>query len=87
MRWHLNNNSWSWQWFLNTAEWEVPLPFLEVVVLSEFVDTSNVEYSSISNKVLSELDLIAGQVTISDELLTWLVHIKGLWQSLSPQVD
>lgn len=86
MRWYLNHHSWSWLWFLNTAEREVSVILFEVVVLRELVHAADLEDSSVGGQGFPVLDLIAGQVAVPDKLLTWLVHVEGLWQSLPSQV-
>ena len=87
MRWHLNDNSWSWLWFLDAADREVPVILFQIVVLGEFVDASDLKDSAVGDKRFAEFDLVARQVSITDELLTRLVHIERLGQSLSSQVD
>ena len=84
--WHLYNDSWSWLWLLNTADWEVPVVFLKVVVLGEFVNTSDFENSSICSEAFFAVDFIAGQISVTDELLSRLVHVESLGQSLSSEV-
>lgn len=87
MRWNLDHHSWSRLWFINTADWEVPVVLRQEIVLSEFINTFDFENSSVSGQSSSMLDLIAGQVTITNELLSWLVHIERLWQSLPSKVN
>ena len=86
MWWYLYNYSWSWFWFLNTTDWEVPVIILQVVVLSEFIDTSDFKDSSISSQCFFGLDLITGQVPITNKLLSWLVYVESFWQSLPTKV-
>ena len=86
VRRNLNDNSWSWLWLHDTADWEIASKFLGVIILSEFVNTSNFKYSSIGNERLTILNFIAGQISITNELLPRLIYIKCFWQSLSPQV-
>ena len=86
MGWHLDHDSWSWHWLLNTADREVPVILFKIVVLSEFIDTSNLKYSSVSGQGFTILDLIASQVAISNKLLPWLVHVERLRQSLPSEV-
>lgn len=86
MWWHLHYHRWSWLWLLNATYWEVPVVVMQIVVLSEFIDTSNFHYSSICNKWLAKFNFVASKIAISDELLSWLVHVERLWQSLSPQI-
>ena len=59
---------------------------LEVVVLREFVDTSDLHNSSVCDQWLAEFNLVASQVAITDELLARLIHVERLWQSLSSQI-
>ena len=82
--WNLDYHSWSWQRLLNTAEREFLAVFKHEKVLSEFINASDFEYSSISNERPVKFNFIAGQVPISDELLTWLIHLEAFGKSLSP---
>ena len=54
--------------------------------MSELVNTEDGENTSVGNQVLIWVDLITGQVSVSNELLTWLVDAKGLWELLSSEV-
>lgn len=87
MRWNLHNHSTSWSWLGNTADWEVPVILTQKVVLGEFIDSSDFENSSVGNKWLFTFNLITCQISVSNELLTRLVDIEGLRQSLPSQVD
>ena len=86
MWWYLNDYGISWFWLNNLADWELSAISLEVVVLSEFVNTKDGENTAIGNEVLLWVDLLACQVSVSNELLTWLIDSEGLWQLLSSQV-
>lgn len=86
MRRNLHNHGRSRLWLLNTAQREVSLVLLKIVILSEFINTFNLENSSVSNQSSSEFNFITGQVSVSNELLAWLVHVKCLRESLSPQI-
>lgn len=86
MWWHLNNHSWSGLWLFNAANWEVLTVFLLVVVLSELVNASDLKHSSVCDQWFSKFNFVAGEVPISNKLLTWLIHIKSLRKSLSSQV-
>ena len=86
MWWNLHNNGWSWHGLLDAAKRETTgVSFLEIV-LSEFVYTSNGKYSSVCNEWSIHVNFSACQVSISNELLAWLIHIECLWQSLPSQV-
>ena len=85
--WHLNDDSVSWFNWLNVAHWEVLSVSLKEVVLGEFINTLDLEASSVGNQVSLEFDLIAGQVSVSNELLSWLIHVESLWQLLSSEID
>ena len=52
------------------------LIFLEVEILSGFVNSTDAEDSSISSQVIVKFDLITCQVVITNESLTGLVHIE-----------
>lgn len=87
MWWHLHYHCWSWLWLLNATYWEVPVVVMQIVVLSEFIDTSNFHNSSICNKWFAKFNFVASKIAVSDELLSWLVHVERLWQSLSPKIN
>lgn len=87
VRWHLDDNCLSWLHWHDVADWEVPVISVQEVVLGELVDSLDSEDSAVGDEVPVELDLIAGEISVTDELLTWLIHSEGLWQLLSPEVD
>ena len=58
----------------------------EEIVLREFVDASDLHYSSVGGQRLAEFNLVTSQIAITDELLARLIHVKRLWQSLSSKV-
>ena len=76
MRWDLNNYCRSRSRFLNITEREMSLVFLEVEILSGFVNSTDAEDSSVSSQVIVKFYLITCQVVITDESLTGLVHIE-----------
>jgi len=55
--------------------------------LSELVYTKNGECTSISYEILVGMNFITGKISVSNELLTWLVDAEGFWQLLSSQID
>ena len=59
MWWYLYDNGVSWFWLNDLTEREASSISGKVVVLSEFVDTKDLENTSISNKLLVWVDLIA----------------------------
>jgi len=74
--WHLNDDSISWFWLNDIAACEFSAVSSKIVVLSEFVDTKNLESTSVGDQGLVGVDLITGQVSVSNELLSWLVDTK-----------
>ena len=60
---------------------------LEIVVLRGLVDTADSEHSTVSGQRVAEFDLVARQVSVTDEGLTGLVDVESLGQLLSPEVD
>ena len=84
------NLSWdfAWgSWFFNFSEWEVTSESLEVVVLGEFVNTDDVENSSVGNQWGVSVDFVAGEISVTDEGLSWLVDSEGFWELLSSEID
>lgn len=84
--WHLNNNCISWFWLLDVAHWHVSVESGQEIVLRKFIYAFNPENSTVSNKLSIIFDLIASEVSVSNELLTGLIDSKSLWQFLSSQV-
>ena len=87
MWWDLDDNGISWFWLNDLTAWESSTISLEIVVLGELVNTEDGENTSIGNEVLFWVNLIAGKVSVSNELLSWLVDTECLWKLLSSQVD
>lgn len=87
MWWDLDDNGISWFWLDDLTAWESSTISLEIVVLGELVNTEDGENTSIGNEVLFWVNLIAGKVSVSNELLSWLVDTECLWKLLSSQVD
>lgn len=85
--WNLDNDGISWLNWHDVTHWEVLSISLKEVILGEFVDTLDLETSSISNQVSFAIDLIASQIMITNELLSWLIHIESLWQLLSSKIN
>ena len=83
MRWHLYDNSISWLWSLDIGNGEVSPVSLVEVALSEDINTYDSEDSSVGNEVPAHFDLVACKISVANELLTWLVYSKGLWEFLS----
>jgi hypothetical protein len=86
MRGHLHFHGTARSWLFDVAYWEVSVELLLEVVLSEFINSSDSENSAISNQVSLEVNLVASQISVSDKVLAWLVHLEGFWQLLSSQV-
>jgi hypothetical protein len=85
--WNLDNDGISWLNWHNVTQCEVLSVSLEEVVLGEFVDSLNLEASAISNQVSLEINLVACQISVTNELLSWLIHIESLWQLLSSKIN
>ena len=85
--WNLDNDGISWLNWHDVTQCEVLSVSLEEVVLGEFVDSLNLEASAISNQVSLEINLVACQISVTNELLSWLIHIESLWQLLSSKIN
>ena len=83
MRWHLYDNSISWLWSLDIGNGEVSPVSLVEVALSEDINTYDREDSSVGNEISAHLNFVARKISVANELLTWLVYSKGLWEFLS----
>ena len=57
-----------------------------IVVCCEFVDTNDGEYTTIGNEFLVWMNFIAGKISVTNELLTWLIDAEGFRELLSSQV-
>ena len=87
MRRNLHNDGASVRGLLDISERELASVLAEVVILSGLVDTANSENSAISCKGLTEANLVAREVSITDESLTRLVDVKRFGKFLSSEVD
>ena len=87
MWWHLDNNGVSWSWLYNFAHGEVSVVPGQVVVLGELVYTKDGESTSVGNQFLVRMDFITCQISVTNELLSWLINAERFWQLLSSQVD
>ena len=85
--WNLDNDGISWLNWHDVTQCEVLSISLEELVFGEFVDTFDLEASAISNQVSLEINLVACQISITNELLSWLIHIESLWQLLSSKIN
>jgi hypothetical protein len=77
--WNLNYNWVSCFWLFDVTEWEMSLMSVQIVVLSEYVDTIDIENSSIGYKRLIKTYLVTGKVSITDEFMSRLVDLKSFW--------
>jgi hypothetical protein len=84
--WHLNDNCISWFWLLDVTHWHVSVESGQEIVLRKFIYAFNSENSTVSDKFSIEFNLVASEVSVSNELLTWLIDGESLWQFLSSQV-
>ena len=84
---NLNDYCGSRSRLLNVTKREMSLVISEVVILSGFVDTTNSENPSVSSQMTIEVDFITGQVVVTDEGLSGLIHIESPRQFLSAEVD
>jgi len=75
------------RWLLDLADWELVTVLHSVEVLSEFIDASDLVDSAEGVDDTSWVDLIAGEVVITNEVLAWLVHIESVWKFLSSQKE
>jgi len=83
MRWHLYDNSISWLWSLDIGKGEGSAVSLAEVALGEDINTYDLEDSSVGNEVSMHFNFVACKISVANELLTWLVYSKGLWEFLS----
>ena len=84
--WHLYNNCISWFWLFDVTQWHVSVEPREVIVLRKFIYAFIFEDSTVSDKFSFEFNLIASEISVTNELLTWLIDGESLWQFLSSQV-
>jgi hypothetical protein len=87
MWWNLNDDSVSWSHWHDVAHWEMFAVSLEEVVLGECVHSFDLEASSVSDKISIVVDLITCQISVTNELLTWLIYCEGLRKFLSSQIN
>jgi hypothetical protein len=79
MWWNLNYYWVSWFWLLDITEWEMSLMTAQIIVLGEFINTINIKNSAVGYQRSIKSYFITGKVSISDELLSWLVDSKSFW--------
>jgi hypothetical protein len=82
------NNSWlrfSRLGQLDRSDLKVPVVLLVVELLCEWVDSRDSECAAKSNNWLTWEDLIAGEIVVANEVLSWLIDSKALWEFLSLQ--
>jgi hypothetical protein len=70
---------------LNATDFKVLAILLLVVGMSEGVNSSYSESSTEGINDTAWLNLITGKVVVTNEVLSWLVHIEVLRKLLSPQ--
>ena len=77
--WNLNYNWVSGFWLFDVTEWEMSLVSAQIVVLSEFVNTVDIENSAVGYKRFVETYLVTGEVSVTDEFMSWLVDLESFW--------
>jgi len=87
VRRNLHNDGASVGGLLDASEREMAVILLQIVVLRGLVDTADSEHSTISRQRVAKFDLVARQVSVTDERLTGLVDVESLGQLSSPEVD
>lgn len=74
-------------WELNFSERELVSIILLIEHFSGLIHTFNLEDAAESIDVTCWCDLIAGQVVVANEGLSWLVHIEAVWKFLSTEEE
>jgi hypothetical protein len=72
---------------LNIADCEASSILLLVMFLGKTVDTSDLKCSSVSNQGSIWENLVAGEVSVSNKALAWLVDRESLRQFLSSEIN
>ena len=85
--WDLGWDGFWRSWELNLSEREIIAILLRIELFGGCVDTFNLEDAAKSIDITVWCDLIAGQVVVSNEGLSWLVHIKAVWKFLSTEEE
>ena len=78
MWWNLNYNWVSWFWLFDISKWEMSWMVWQIIILCKFINSADIEASTISYKWMIKLNFIACEISISNKLLTWLVHCECL---------
>ena len=86
MGWDLNNNGISWCWLFDVTQWEVLVVSLQEVVLSENINTHDLENSAIGDEISIVIDFTASEISVTNELLSWLINVERFRQLLSSEV-
>ena len=80
-------NGLRWSWEIDLSKWEVVSVLFSIEVLSCLVDSLNFEDAAKCVDVTVWGDLIAGQVVVTNESLSWLVYIEAVWEFLSAEEE
>lgn len=72
-------------WLFNLADLEVVAVPVLVKVLGELVDSSDLVAATKGIDLPAWVDLVAGQVVVTNELLSGLINVPGFWKLLSSQ--
>lgn len=72
-------------WLFNLADLEVVAVPVLVKVLGELVDSSDLVAATKGIDLAAWVDLVAGQVVVTNELLSGLINVPGFWKLLSSQ--
>ena len=74
-----------WGWESDLSKWEIVAVFLSVEFLGGLVDAFDLKNAAESIDVALWGDLVAGQVVVANEGLSWLVDIEAVWELLSAE--
>lgn len=83
VRWFLDVNLLWDSWHFDFAKWELVAILSSVPELGEVINTLNHIEATVGMDVALWSNLIGGQVVITNEVLSWLVDIKTIWELLS----
>ena len=72
-------------WLFNAADLEVVAVPVHVEILGKLVNSSDLVAATKSVDLTAWVDFVAGQVVVTNKLLTGLINVPGIWKLLPSQ--
>ena len=85
--WHLDRDCFWWRWELNLSNREIVAIHSSIEVLGRLVHAFNFKDAAVSVNVTRRRNLVAGQIVVTNEGLSWLVDIEAVGELLSTEKE